>query len=142
LKWLVVFEKLVQVLVFGCAYHRIADEWIELGVMERLREISRGGGGGGLLHHQGPLRGLGRRAGARWTAERGAPNADKAVDARGIPLAPSQPQPTATTYPLLAKTLDAVAETLGELPESTSIHLGIAATTTPRAPASGYESAL
>jgi transposase len=48
----VVFEKLVQVLVFGCAYHRIADctcsestlrrrrdEWIELGVMERLREI-------------------------------------------------------------------------------------------------------
>ena len=41
------------VLVFGCAYHRIADdscsestlrrrrdEWIELGVMERLREIS------------------------------------------------------------------------------------------------------
>ena len=46
----VVFEKLVQVLVFGCAYHRIADEtcsattlrsrrdeWIELGVMDRLR---------------------------------------------------------------------------------------------------------
>jgi hypothetical protein len=40
----VIFEKLVQVLVFGCAYHRIADEgcsattlrdrrdeWIELG---------------------------------------------------------------------------------------------------------------
>src|SRR5215218_1057338 len=48
----VVFEKLVQVLVFGCAYHRIADqscsestlrrrrdEWIELGVMDRLRRI-------------------------------------------------------------------------------------------------------
>ena len=48
----VVFEKLVEVLVFGCAYHRIADascsestlrrrrdEWIELGVMERLRQI-------------------------------------------------------------------------------------------------------
>ena len=48
----VVFEKLVQVLVFGCAYERIADgscsestlrrrrdEWIELGVMERLRKI-------------------------------------------------------------------------------------------------------
>ena len=46
----VVFEKLVQVLVFGCAYGRIADascsestlrrrrdEWIELGVMEHLR---------------------------------------------------------------------------------------------------------
>jgi hypothetical protein len=48
-----VFEKLVQILVFGCAYWRIADEpcsestlrrrrdeWIELGLMERLREIS------------------------------------------------------------------------------------------------------
>ena len=46
----VVFEKLVQVLVFGCAYERIADhscsattlrrrrdEWIDSGVMERLR---------------------------------------------------------------------------------------------------------
>ena len=50
----VVFEKLIQVLVFGCAYHRIADEecsatttlrnrrdeWIELGVLEALREIA------------------------------------------------------------------------------------------------------
>jgi hypothetical protein len=53
----VVFEKLVQILLFGCAYERIAeriaddscsqstlrrrgDEWIELGVMERLRQIS------------------------------------------------------------------------------------------------------
>ena len=48
----VVFEKLVQVLVFGCAYQRIADEtcsattlrdrrdeWIELGVMDGLREM-------------------------------------------------------------------------------------------------------
>ena len=48
----IVFEKLVQVLVFGCAYWRIADEscsdttlrrrrdeWIELGVMETLREM-------------------------------------------------------------------------------------------------------
>ena len=49
----VVFGKLVQILVFGCAYERIADgscsestlrrrrdEWIELGVMERLRHIA------------------------------------------------------------------------------------------------------
>jgi transposase len=48
----VVFKKLVQVLIFGCAYHRISDEscsestlrsryneWIELGVMDRLRRI-------------------------------------------------------------------------------------------------------
>jgi hypothetical protein len=49
----VVFEKLVQVLVFGCAYERIADrscwatmlrrrrdEWIEAGVMARVRELA------------------------------------------------------------------------------------------------------
>ena len=50
----VVFEKLVQVLVFGCAYWRIADpscsattlrrrrdEWIEAGVMDTLEEVAR-----------------------------------------------------------------------------------------------------
>jgi hypothetical protein len=49
----VVFEKLVQVLVFGCAYERIADEscsattlrrrrdeWIEAGSMETLEELT------------------------------------------------------------------------------------------------------
>ena len=49
----VVFEKLVQILVFGCAYERIAEErcsattlrrrreeWIEAGVMTRLRELA------------------------------------------------------------------------------------------------------
>jgi hypothetical protein len=77
----VIFGKLIQVLVFGCAYWRIAeescsestlrrrrDEWIEAGLMERLREVSleayhRVVGleltdlGGGLLHHEGSLRG-------------------------------------------------------------------------------------
>jgi transposase len=51
----VLFEKLVQVLVFGCAYERIADrsssattlrgrrdEWIEAGVMARVRELALG----------------------------------------------------------------------------------------------------
>ncbi len=50
----VIFEKLVQVLVFGCAYRRIADgscsattlrrrreEWIEAGAMDALEEIAR-----------------------------------------------------------------------------------------------------
>jgi hypothetical protein len=35
-----VFEKLVQVSVFGCAYGRIADEWIEAGSMEALEEMA------------------------------------------------------------------------------------------------------
>jgi hypothetical protein len=50
-----VFETLVQVLVFGCAYHRIADkscsvatlrrrrdEWIDAGVMDALRKTALG----------------------------------------------------------------------------------------------------
>jgi transposase len=50
----VIFAKLVQVLVFGCAYWRIADEkcsattlrrrrdeWIEAGVMDALEEVAR-----------------------------------------------------------------------------------------------------
>jgi hypothetical protein len=50
----VVFEKLVQILVFGCAYWRISDEgcsattlrrrrdeWIDLGVMDELEEMAR-----------------------------------------------------------------------------------------------------
>jgi transposase len=50
----VVFEKLLQILVFGCAYWRIAeegcsattlrrrrDEWIEAGVMDALEHIAR-----------------------------------------------------------------------------------------------------
>jgi len=49
----VVFEKLVQILVFGCAYEKIADgscsestlrrrrdEWIELGLVEALRRAA------------------------------------------------------------------------------------------------------
>src|SRR5215204_5771816 len=87
-------ERLVQVLVFGCAYERIADEscsestlrrrrdeWIEFGVMERLRGI--------CLEAYDRLVGLDRRwpstaalprplaegrrqEGARWIGERGA----------------------------------------------------------------------
>lgn len=49
----IVFENLLQLSVFRCAYHRIADkscldttlghrcdEWIEAGVMEKLREMA------------------------------------------------------------------------------------------------------
>lgn len=76
----VVFGKLVEILVFGCAYDRIADEscsestlrrrrdeWIGLGIMAKLREISLAAYDRliGLeladvvvdgCHHQGPLR--------------------------------------------------------------------------------------
>src|SRR5919107_3666170 len=49
----VILEKLVQIMVFGCAYRRIAEEgcsatairerreeWIEIGLMEALRQIA------------------------------------------------------------------------------------------------------
>jgi IS5 family transposase len=46
-----------------------------------------------------------------------------AVDARGIPLGTVTAPANCHDSPLLAETLDAVAQTLGGLPESTSIHL-------------------
>jgi IS5 family transposase len=46
-----------------------------------------------------------------------------AVDARGIPLGTVTAPANRHDSPLLAETLDAVAETLGGLPEEASVHL-------------------
>ena len=46
-----------------------------------------------------------------------------AVDAKGIPLGTVTAPANRHDSPLLTETLDAVAQTLGELPQSTSIHL-------------------
>src|ERR687890_259460 len=142
----VVFEKLVQVLVFGCAYERIADstcsattlrdrrdEWIELGAMDALREL--------VLEAYDRFVGLelpdvavdccitkapcgGEKAG-RSPLDRGKRGTKRstAVDAKGIPLATVTAPANRHDSPLLTETLDAVAQTLGGLPESTSIHL-------------------
>ena len=143
----VVFEKLVQVLVFGCAYERIADEecsattlrdrrdeWIELGVMEALRELA--------LESYDRIVGLelpdvavdccitkapcgGEKAGRSPVdrGKRGTKRSTAAVDARGIPLGSVTAPANRHDSPLLAETLDAGAQTLGGLPESTSTHL-------------------
>jgi transposase len=116
----VVFEKLVQVLVFGCAYHRIADEgcsattlrdrrdeWIELGVIDTLREA--------VLEAYDRLIGLelsevavdccitkapcgGQKAG-RSPVDRGKRGIKRstAVDGEGMPLGGVPLPPTATT---------------------------------------------
>jgi hypothetical protein len=142
----VVFGKLVQILVFGCAYERIADEscsestlrrrrdeWIGLGLMEDLREIS--------LDAYDRLIGLevadlavdccitkapcgGEKAG-RSPVDRGKGGVKRSravVDARGIPLgtitAPANPHDS----PLFEATLDTL-ETLGELSDRASVHL-------------------
>jgi hypothetical protein len=142
----VVFEKLVQILVFGCAYERIADdscsestlrrrrdEWIELGVMERLREIS--------LDAYDRLIGLelsevavdccitkapcgGEKAG-RNPVDRGKGGLKRsmAVDAKGIPLGTITAPANRHDSPLLLPTLQVASEVLGAVPEETSVHL-------------------
>ena len=140
----VVFEKLVQVLVFGCAYERIADEgcsattlrrrrdeWIEAGSMEALEEMA-------LLGSYDRIIGLelsevavdccitkapcgGQKAG-RSPVDRGKRGIKRSVvvDAEGIPplgviAAPANRHDS----PLLSETLD----TAGELPEHSSVYL-------------------
>jgi Transposase DDE domain len=132
--------------VFGCAYERIADgtcsattlrdrrdEWIELGAMDTLRELA--------LEAYDRIVGLelpdvavdccitkapcgGEKAG-RSPVDRGKRGTKRstAVDAKGIPLGTVTAPANRHDSPLLAETLDAVAQTLGGLPESTSIHL-------------------
>jgi transposase len=141
----VVFEKLVEVLVFGCAYWRIADEkcsattlrrrrdeWIEEGVMEKLRELA--------LETYDRLVGLeladlavdccitkapcgGEKTG-RSPVDRGKRGIKRsmAVDACGIPLGIVIAPANRHDSPLLADTLDTI-QRLGELPDRASVHL-------------------
>ena len=140
----VVFEKLVQILVFGCAYWRIADEgcsattlrrrrdeWIDLGVMDELEEIAR--------ESYDRVVGLelsevavdccitkapcgGEKAG-RSPVDRGKRGMKRsvAVDAAGIPLGAVAAPANHHDSPLLTPTLGAL-ETLG-VPEWASVHL-------------------
>ena len=143
----VIFEKLVQVLVFGCAYERIADgtcsattlrdrrdEWIESGVMEKLRGIA--------LESYDRLIGLdlgevavdgcatkapggGEKAG-KSPVDRGKMGLKRsmAVDASGVPMGAVSAPANRHDSPLLVPTLEAVFETLGvPLSEGTSVHL-------------------
>ncbi len=142
----VVFEKLVQVLVFGCAYERIADEgcsattlrdrrdeWIESGVMEKLRGMA--------LDAYDRLVGLelsevvvdgcttkapcgGEKAG-RSPVDRGKMGLKRSmvVDGEGIPLGVVAAPANRHDSPLLVPTLEVAFETLGGLPEETSVHL-------------------
>ena len=96
-----VFDKLVQVLVFGCAYERVSDElcsattwrrrrdeWIDSGAMEKLQEIALDAYDHivGLelsdvavdcLITKAPCGGVRWRANARWIGESGASNAPR-----------------------------------------------------------------
>ena len=141
----VVFEKLVQVLVFGCAYEKIADrscsattlrrrrdEWIELGVLETLREMA--------LEAYDRMVGLepqelaldscitkapcgGERAG-RNPVDRGKGGIKRSVlvDGKGIPLGSMTAPANRHDSPLLGPTLDA-ARALGLVAQDASVRL-------------------
>ena len=141
----VVFDKLVQVLVFGCAYERIADEscsattlrrrrdeWIASGVMGRLQQI--------VLEAYDWMIGLdlsdvavdccitkapcgGEKAG-KSPVDRGKGGIKRSmvVDAKGIPLGAIAAPANRHDSPLLEETLDTM-EIVGELPEHISVHL-------------------
>jgi hypothetical protein len=109
----VVFDKLVEVLVFGCAYRRIAhgscsattlrdrrDEWIACGVIETLRRIALEAydrfigpeladvavDGCITKAPWGVLGAARRRVKARWIEEKQGTKRSTAMDARGIPI--------------------------------------------------------
>jgi hypothetical protein len=141
----VVFEKLVQILVFGCAYWRIADEGCSATTLRRRRRrvdrsrrdgrVGRDGarvlrpsrrpgalrGGGGLLHPEKAPCG-GEKAG-RSPVDRGKRGMKRsvAVDAEGIPLGAVAAPANRHDSPLLAPTLGAL-ETLA-VPGWVSVHL-------------------
>ncbi len=141
----VVFEKLVEVLVFGCAYCRIADEscsattlrrrrdeWIASGVMEALEEMA--------LESYDRIIGLkladiavdgcitkapcGGEMAGKSPVDRGKQGIKRsvAVDADGIPLGVLVAPANRHDSPLLTETLDALAA-LGPLPEQARVHL-------------------
>jgi transposase len=138
----VVFEKLVQVLVFGCAYERISDEscsattlrrrrdeWIEAGVMEALEgmalesydrtiglELSEVAVDGCIT--KAPCGG--EKAG-KSPVDRGKQGIKRStvVDAEGVPLGVITTPANRHDSPLLGETL----HTVGELPEQASVHL-------------------
>ncbi len=141
----VVFDKLVQVLVFGCAYWRIADgscsattlrrrrdEWIDAGVMNTLAGL--------VLEAYDRVVGLelsdvamdgcitkapcgGERAG-RSPVDRAKQGTKRStvVDAGGIPLGAVVVPANRHDSALLDETLDTL-EVLGPLPEQMSVHL-------------------
>jgi transposase len=141
----VVFEKLVAVLVFGCAYWRIADEkcsastlrrrrdeWIEAGVMDGLEEIALGAYDRiiGLELADVSVDGCitkspcGGEKSGRSPVDRGKRGIKRstAVDARGIPIGVVTAGANPHDSPLLGSTLDAVQTSVG-LPEHAKVHL-------------------
>jgi transposase len=142
----VVFEKLVQVLVFGCAYRRIADEscsattlrdrrdeWIACAVIETLRQIALDAYDRfiGLELADVAVDGCitkapcgGEKAG-KSPVDRGKQGIKRstAVDARGIPIGGVSAGANRNDSPLLVPTLKHASASVGGLPDLASVHL-------------------
>jgi transposase len=141
-----VFEKLLQILVFGCAYWRIADEscsattlrrrrdeWIEAGVMDNLEEMARQAYDRTIgldvadvavdcCITKAPC---GGEKSGRSPVDRGKQGIKRsvAVDADGIPLGFATAPANRHDSPLLGETMDSMEEILGALPEPVRVHL-------------------
>jgi transposase len=141
----VVFEKLVQVLVFGCAYWRIADdgcsattlrrrrdEWVSSGVMNELEEIARDSYDRTIGLELSDIAvdccitkaPCGGEMAGKSPVDRGKRGIKRsvAVDADGIPLGSITAPANYHDSPLLSETLDTV-KTLVSLAELANVHL-------------------
>jgi transposase len=141
-----IFEKLVQILVFGCAYRRIADgscsattlrdrrdEWIACGVIETLRQIALDAYDRfiGLELAEVAVDGCitkapcgGQKAGKSPVDRRKQGiKRSTAVDGRGIPIGGVSAAANHNDSPLLTPTLEHASASVGGLPEGANIHL-------------------
>ncbi|SCL13539.1 IS5 family transposase [Micromonospora inyonensis] len=141
----IVFDKLVQVLRFGCAYEAIADatcsattirgrrdEWIELGVFAQLKQIALDAYDRlvGLVLDDIAVDGCitkapgGGEAAGRSPVDRGKQGMKRSlmVDGYGIPLGRVLAAANRHDSPLLGPTLDHLDD-LGPLPQAITVHL-------------------
>ncbi|MFB6947004.1 IS5 family transposase [Streptomyces sp. NPDC060286] len=141
----IVFDKLLQLLRFGCSYQAISDttcsattirnrrnEWIRLGVFARLKQIALESYDRivGLVLDQIAVDGSttkapgGGEAAGRSPVDRGKQGLKRSgmTDGYGIPLGRVLAGANRYDSPLLAPTLDLLGD-LGPLPEAITVHL-------------------
>ena len=141
----IIFEKLVQVLRFGCSYAAIADcacgattirerrdEWIRAGIFAKLHAIARESYDRivGLVLEELAVDGCITKAPGGGDCAGPSPvdrrklgmKRSLMVDGRGIPLDRVLAPANRHDSPLLAPTLDKLAE-LGPLPDEITVHL-------------------
>jgi transposase len=141
----VIFEKLIQVLRFGCSYQSIADcacsattirerrdEWMKAGIFARLKAIARDAYDRivGLVLEELAVDGCiakapgGGEVAGRSPVDRGKLGYKRSllVEGKGIPLGRVLAPANRHDSPLLAPTLDKLDD-IGPLPEGITVHL-------------------